>query len=261
MGKTRSLLSLSVAALALSAVTAAAADLPFKAPMMAPVQVFDWSGWYAGIGLGGSWSNSNWTNPNGPGQFNVSFDQALAAVHGGAQYQFGGFGNVGLVMGYEYSGNFALDGYGDGGLCNGNPNRICRAKIESLYTIGGKLGLAWDRFMLYGTGGWAGGNVTSRSNNLVLAIVDSQTKQWQNGWYVGGGVDYAFFHTAGTDWIVGVDYKHIELDTTFHGVSNAPGNLDRNISADSDQLLGRLTVKFQGPLWPFTSATLVSARY
>jgi hypothetical protein len=36
---------------------------------------------------------------------------------------------------------------------------------------------------------------------------------------------------------------------------------DRNVKVDSDQLMARLTVKFQGPLWPFASAAPVSARY
>jgi outer membrane immunogenic protein len=261
MAKTASILSLAGAALALSVAGAAAADLPYKAPMMAPVQTFDWSGWFVGAGLGGSWSDSTWTSPFGLGQFNTSFDSAIAAFHGGAQYQFGGFGlGSGLVVGYEYSGNFSMDDGGAGTVCP-NPGLTCRAKIESLYTIGGKLGLAWDRFMLYGTGGWAGANVTTRTSiNPGGAFVD-QTKQWQNGWYVGGGLDYAFYHTAGTDWILGVDYKHIELDDVYHGTFNIPAPGDRNVQVDSDQVLARLTVKFQGPLWPFASAAPVSARY
>jgi outer membrane immunogenic protein len=263
MAKTTSILSLAGAALAFSVAGAAAADLPYKAPMMAPVQAFDWSGYYAGVGIGGSWGDSNWTNPFGPGAFGVSFDSAVAGLHGGAQYQFGGFGlGGGLVVGYEYSASFAMDGFNGNTSCNGNPALNCQAKIESLHTIGGKLGLAWDRFMLYGTGGWAGANVATRAVTVPGGVIDDQTKQWQNGWYVGGGLDYAFYHTAGTDWIIGVDYKHIELDDVYHGVTNIPavGN-DRNVKVDADQLMGRLTVKFQGPLWPFASAAPVSARY
>ena len=37
--------------------------------------------------------------------------------------------------------------------------------------------------------------------------------------------------------------------------------VDRTIAPTSDQLLARLTVKFQGPLWPFASAAPVAARY
>ncbi|MGE0752787.1 MAG: outer membrane protein [Variibacter sp.] len=264
MAKTTSILSLAGAALAFSVAGAAAADLPVKAPMMAPIQAFDWSGYYAGVGIGGQWSDFDWVYVNGatPNPRTQSRDRAVYELHGGAQYQFGGLGWGGLVVGYEYSGTFDMDSHGtDGAVC---PNVAfnCQVKMESLFTIGGKLGLAWDRFMLYGQGGWAGAYV--RTNGVVPAtgVIFEQTKQWHNGWYVGGGLDYAFYHTAGTDWIIGVDYKHVELDTVYHQVT--PGNvtiLDRNITPTSDQLLARLTVKFQGPLWPFASAAPVAARY
>jgi outer membrane immunogenic protein len=263
MAKTTSLLSLAGAALALSVVGASAADLPYKAPMMAPVQTFDWSGWFVGAGIGGSWSDFDWaftapvatTTPNP-----VRHDQSVVGFHGGAQYQFGGLGfGSGLVVGYEYSGTFNMDGFGSGGSLCPNPIFTCQSRIESLYTIGGKLGLAWDRFMLYGTGGWAGGNVQTNGRAVVGGALVEQTKFWHNGWHAGGGLDYAFFHTAGTDWILGVDYKHVELDTVLHTDTNV-GGAPRNITPTSDILMARLTVKFQGPLWPFASAAPVSAR-
>lgn len=264
MAKTTSILSLAGAALALSVAGASAADLPVKAPMMAPVQVYDWSGWYAGVGLGGSWSEFDWVylNGNTPAPRRVERDDPRAELHGGAQYQFGGFGWGGLVVGYEYSASFSMDSYGRQGSTCPNPAFICQAKLENIYTIGGKLGLAWDRFMLYGTGGYAGGNVTTQGLPVAGGFPVEHTKNWHNGWYVGGGLDYSFYRTAGTDWILGVDYKHVELDTVFHGVT--PGNInpdtDRNITPTSDVLLGRLTVKFQGPLWPFSGGA-VAARY
>ncbi|MGE0523505.1 MAG: outer membrane protein [Variibacter sp.] len=263
MAKTTSVLSLAGAALALSIASASAADLPVKAPMMAPVQTFDWSGWFAGVGIGGSWNDLGWIYRGGtvPNRNPVRNDNMVAGLHGGAQYQFGGLGfGGGLVIGYEYGANFSTDDYGAGSACP-NPAFNCKAKIESLYTIGGKLGLAWDRFMLYGTGGWAGANVTTRTDSNPGNVIFDQTRQWHNGWYVGGGLDYAFFHTAGTDWILGVDYKHVELDGVVHMETNVPGAQDRRITPDSDILMARLTVKFQGPLWPFASAAPVSARY
>jgi outer membrane immunogenic protein len=265
VGKT-TILTLAGAALALSVAGASAADLPYKAPMMAPVQAFDWSGWYAGVGLGGSWNDFDWVYGNGfvPAPNPVKHDQSMVGFHGGAQYQFGGLGfGSGLVVGYEYTGSFAMDGFGGGSVCPFPGPLTCQAKIENLYTIGGKLGLAWDRFMIYGTGGWAGGNVQTHEIIDATGAIQFATKQWHNGWFVGGGLDYAFYHTAGTDWIIGVDYKHVELDTVYHSVAPAIVSplVDRNVTPTSDILMARLTVKFQGPLWPFASAAPVSARY
>ncbi len=259
MIKAVSALSLAGAALAFSIAGAAAADLPVKAPYAAPAPAYDWSGWFAGAGIGGSWNDLGWVftaNGSTPNGNPVRSDQAIAAFHGGAQYQFNTFGFGGLVLGYEYSASLPLETNWGNSLCP-NPAFACQARLQSLYTIGGKLGIAFNQFMLYGSGGWAGGNV--QTNATSGALVD-YTKQWHTGWYVGGGLDYAFFQTAGTDWILGVDYKHVELDTRFHQSFRLPGIDDRNITPTSDQLLARLTVKFKGPLWPFGGGP-VAARY
>ena len=55
--------------------TAFAADMPVKAPSPAPVPVYNWSGWYAGVNLGASFGNVK-TDYNGtPGTITVSFNE------------------------------------------------------------------------------------------------------------------------------------------------------------------------------------------
>jgi outer membrane immunogenic protein len=57
-------LGISVLALAGSTFTAAAADLgrPIgKAPVMAPPVIFNWTGFYVGVGLGARWDENTWT--------------------------------------------------------------------------------------------------------------------------------------------------------------------------------------------------------
>src|SRR5271155_4935149 len=72
--------------------SALAADLPMKAPPMAPPP-FDWGGLYVGGSMGWFGSHSNWqyTNP-GPATlqpFSINASDFAFGVHGGAQWQFG----------------------------------------------------------------------------------------------------------------------------------------------------------------------------
>jgi outer membrane immunogenic protein len=247
MKKMVSVLALAGASLGISAAAALAADLPVKAPMMVPAQSFDWSGWYAGAGIGGSWNDLGWTyvsNGANPAPNPIRSDQAVVAFHGGEQYQLTSLGGLGgLVIGYEYSLSMPLETNWGNSSCP-NPAFRCEARLQNLQTVGAKLGLTWDRFMLYGTGGWAAGSVLSVEDD---GAVREQTQRWHNGWFVGGGLDYAFYHTPGTDWILGVDYKHVELDGRLHLSTRFPGIDDRTVDVSSDQLLARLTVKLNGP--------------
>jgi len=42
--------------------TASAADMAVKALPLAPAPIATWTGFYAGIGLGGKWSDSDWNS-------------------------------------------------------------------------------------------------------------------------------------------------------------------------------------------------------
>jgi outer membrane immunogenic protein len=282
MAKAGSTLTVAAALLAGSMAAASAADLPVKAPMVAPVvAAYDWSGWYAGVGVGGLWGDSRWRDPFGlplsllsfvAPQTN-SFDSAMVGVHGGYQWHFKTWQNGGIVVGMEYSSNFSLnDNFNGGTACPRPigfgfvPATTCQTKIDNVHTVGGKLGFTWDRFMLYGQGGWAGGNVLTRTISPVTGLPFDpifgipQTKAWHNGWYAGGGIDWVFYQTRGTDWIIGVDYKHFDLGSLTHNTAlSVPFPfIGRNVDVEADQIMARLTVKLNGPYWLWGSAPVVA---
>src|SRR5690349_17981147 len=75
--------------------TANAADLPpapapYKAPIMAPVPAYNWTGLYFGASLGGEWEtiDGNFVNPP-PASWSVANSRGLWDGHIGAQYQWG----------------------------------------------------------------------------------------------------------------------------------------------------------------------------
>jgi Outer membrane protein beta-barrel domain len=99
----------------------------------------------------------------------------------GANYQLGS-----LVFGVEADGDWAdASGFGTltaTSLCIGG----CLTKNTWLSTVRGRVGYAFDRFLIYGTAGAALGNVRANFSNDP---VSSATKA---GWTVGAGVEVGF---------------------------------------------------------------------
>lgn len=144
---------LSSAALLVGAAAASAADLParnvYKAPIAAPA--FSWTGIYIGGNVGYGWGRTRGTAATtptigglpGPGQFDL--DGIVGGGQIGANYQIANW-----VLGIEadYQGS-SVDGSGTLGAVTDS------AKVERFGTVRGRLGYAWDRWMVYGTGGYA----------------------------------------------------------------------------------------------------------
>ena len=270
MGKAGFKLTATAAMLAGSMTAAAAADMPVKAPMFAPVvAAYDWSGWYAGVGIGGLWGDSTFAYPLDPARaasYAVPFEQAMLGTHGGYQWQFRTGQSVGIVLGMEYGASFNLSEFRDGTDCTpvgGAVALTCQTRLESLYTIGGKLGFAWDRFMLYGSGGWAGGVVNTREMDTATTLTVNGTHAWHSGWYAGAGIDYVFYQTKGSDWILGVEYQHVDFsDAVRHFVGTAPvGIATRDVDLTADYVRAKLTVKLNGPYGLFGGGGPVVAKY
>src|SRR3954454_20762180 len=156
----------SVGLAAMIAGPAMAADMPLKAPPPPPVAYYNWSGAYIGFNAGGIWSQVDQAFPNplllgntGPGSgnnFSTSQSSGIYGFHAGAQWQWGAW-----VLGAET----ALSGCFKECISQTNapdpvppfatPDRFQQNKITNLFTVGGRLGYAWDRFLLFGSGGYA----------------------------------------------------------------------------------------------------------
>ena len=169
----KKLLLLSLAALALTAGAASAADLPNRKQAPAPYVAapsYNWSGSYIGINAGygfGSFSGaagSQFKNPSnfvGGGQ--IGYNQQLANK---------------VVVGVE--GDFDYSG-----LQGKASSAGAKARLDTLGTVRGRVGYAFDRVMPYVTAGYAGGN------EKVTLPGSTNSSGWRNGYAVGAGVDYA----------------------------------------------------------------------
>jgi outer membrane immunogenic protein len=202
-------------ALALAAGSAQAADLPSrKGPPPAylpPPPMFTWTGFYVGLNLGGGWrdtnnNNNNWGWGGGWGGWGNNNNNSGGVVGGGQigyNYQFSPW----LVLGLEtdFQGTSIGSGGGNGGGWWGGFGGAGSQRIPWFGTVRGRLGITpFDpHFMIYGTGGFAYGEV--RHDGLFLGSW-SRTK---TGWTAGGGVEWAFL----PNWSAKVEYLYTDLSS------------------------------------------------
>lgn len=86
-----------------------------------------------------------------------------------------------------------------------------RCSIEGSFR--GRIGWAWNRFLLYGTGGIAFADVTNDYGESFCfgggcsgLNFDSRTRTLV-GWTAGGGIEYAFT----PNWLFGVEYRYTDF--------------------------------------------------
>jgi outer membrane immunogenic protein len=125
--------------------------------------------------------------------------------------------------------------------------------MSGVSTVGGRAGWATGDWLFFGQGGWAAGKVESQLRTVGGPLFDSaNNSDYRNGWYAGGGVNYAIYKSALMDVILGADYRHIDLRTNFQASSfdgflgSPPGVNGRNIGATADQVRFSVSLKTNG---------------
>jgi outer membrane immunogenic protein len=205
----RGLLLLSTALSLVAASSAFAADLPVKAPY-APAYVPTWTGFYAGVNLGGGWADTG----AGTGD--------LSGVVGGGQ------------LGYNWqAGQFVFGIEGDfQGSSQKKSDTVAtivgtgtvEQKLPWFATVRGRLGYAPGPVMFYVTGGAAWVNYELSGSAGGLTVSDNTT---QSAWTVGGGVEWMFL----PHWSTKVEYLYVDTgdkDVTLFGAT-ATGRAKDNI--------------------------------
>jgi outer membrane immunogenic protein len=221
--------------------TGAVAD-GYGAPASSYAPLYNWSGLYLGINAGAGWGHIDGNLPSAPGfPFNVGdLDTRFVwGGHVGYQHQMGRwvFGVEGGYMSSPknpWASNPAGPGCGNVFPCQG--------RMTDISQVGGRLGYAFDRWMVYGTGGWAQVGVGTRS-----AVGIEVASSHQDGWFIGGGTEYALTKNV----IIGAEYLHYDFngDTQNTILGTNPGGVCplfcvRRIDADADVVRARLTFKF-----------------
>ena len=212
---------LTFAAVAGFAGAASAADIyqpppPISSPIYAPAPAFSWTGFYLGVQGGYDWNRS----------VTVSTSCCTANINGGIAGIYGGYNwqtPSNWVFGVEGSINYDWARGPVVGVPAGD-----FGEVDWKGFVKGRLGYAWDRFMIYATAGGA----VAPLKNVGTNPTDVQTRL---GWTVGGGVEMAI-----TDNVVArLDYAYSDFGTYAFTTPVAFTATNK-----SSTLMGGIAIKF-----------------
>jgi len=215
---------------------ASAADLPRKAPPAPPPPpVYSWTGCYVGVNAGAAWSHAEFTTTLDPGtHFSVPANLAAVGAAGTGSASDTGFIGGGQAGCNWQTGSFVFGLEGDiNGLTpnaevtgnslppiNARPGTVTNSVETSwLATVRPRVGFAFDRSLIYVTGGVAFAHfkyTETYSEPTFPAFGTSEVSQTKTGWTIGGGWEYAFtnnwsakaeylyarFGSIGNDWLM-----------------------------------------------------------
>jgi iron complex outermembrane recepter protein len=214
-----------------------AAEPPAPILTKAPAPAgWNWTGLYLGLNGGYSFGGSDWTDGvtgGSTGNFNTSgfvFGGTL-----GGNYQVGPW-----VFGVEADDDWSdVSGFGTftaTSLCAGG----CLTKNNWLATVRGRVGYAFDRFLVYGTGGAAFGDVRAGFSN------DPVTDASGTGWAAGAGIEVA----VASNWTAKAEYLFVDLPngscTANCAIQNPSGPpLVPNVAVKFNESIVRLGINYK----------------
>ncbi len=236
----RNILFAGVALSSLFAGSAMAADLPVRAPVYKGpppvVVVYNWSGFYIGGNIGGAWgrsdTNSSLTNVdcgalvcyidsvvadiNNQAAQRLSASAFTGGFQAGFNAQFGSFvGGVEVdINSFRLSGSNVKSAYFTGfpgpGLA---PTYTDSFSTSWLLTARGRLGVAANNWLFYGTAGLAATNLgydhtytEGTFGGSSSGTESSNASGTKYGYAVGGGVEYGF-----GNWSVKGEYLYVHF--------------------------------------------------
>ena len=208
--------------------TAAAADMPLKAPPPA-VAAFSWTGCYVGVNGGYGWGRNHSNLVASPDAASQAFwNPALTA--GALPSSYGYTDSGGLAGGQfgcnQQTGNIVV-GFEtdvDWAQVSGSQNRTTAGIagfVPGFFSSGSNL--QWfgttrarvgftpaDHWLIYGTGGLAYGGVSYNTSLAFPTTNDFQaisTTRTEVGWTIGAGAEWAFNNS----WTVKAEYLYVDL--------------------------------------------------
>ncbi len=200
-------------ALCLASGVALAADLPNEKgpPVYAPPPhppAFSWSGVYLGGQVGYGWGTADpydtFEDISLPG---LAQSGVVGGVHIGYNYQVAQF-----VFGLEGDVNGSSETDSN---TFGDVNYTLRKNVDA--SIRGRIGYAFDRVLIYATGGGAYGNF--HTSYAEGGDYDSFNNS-RIGWTAGGGIEYAIDN----NWSVRAEYRYTDYGNINNFLANTVGD-------------------------------------
>ncbi|HEX4238096.1 MAG TPA: outer membrane beta-barrel protein [Xanthobacteraceae bacterium] len=180
----------------------------FKWPT-APAPVagrYNWSSFYIGLNAGGAFGVNTVTASDGGGSASVKEPGFLGGAQVGANYQTGP-----VVWGFEADYDASTQNKSlPAGVLTGSTS-----ETPWFATLRGRVGMAFDRTLVYGTAGGAAGEL--RSIATIPAGTTSTTVTYGT-WTAGGGVEYGITDNLSAR----VEYLYLDKGHIATGVIGPP---------------------------------------
>lgn len=203
------------AAISLGTLQAASgADLPVKAPIMAPP--VSWTGCYIGVAGGGAWGRSRHDNSAGPITDDFNLSGGIIGGTLGCNYQFDPIWVVGLETDFSWTNKKGSAG----DIPPFNTAFSSETKEKWLGTVRGRLGGTWGNELLYVTGGFAYASAEITVTGPGAEASESKTR---TGWTVGGGWEHRFTPNLSAK----IEYLYVDLGDTAYFNPPPTGFADR----------------------------------
>jgi outer membrane immunogenic protein len=205
--------------------TAAAADLPVRAPVgvaRSMATYYDWSGFYLGAHVGGAWGNITYSDVTNTSTFGGAvpgnaFTQKTSGFIGGGQ------------IGYNWQFNpwvLGIEGKFSGSTLKGTTTNFVDDSFTNetnfLMLITGRLGFAVDNWLFYGKGGFAGVNrkvSVSDIGTVSPGVGSGSATSFHTGWTAGAGIEYGLTR----NWILGIEYDHVDVGSQNYELDGTDG--------------------------------------
>jgi outer membrane immunogenic protein len=208
-------------------------------PTTANATPFIWSGFYiggnAGVGFGGDSTSVDLEGFNyfaanpAPGEITkVGDDEAFI---GGSQIGYNhAFGNLVAGIEADLSGfDFQAAKIPASSRADWGSDTRVSVEMNWLATVRGRLGVAMDRWLIYGTGGVAFSDGVYRNNDFCNTappcgggLLDAKGDM-DTGWTVGGGAEFAWM----ANWTAKAEYLFVRFDgEDYSGTAHYPAPRD-----------------------------------
>ncbi|AHB48192.1 porin [Hyphomicrobium nitrativorans NL23] len=192
-------------------------------PAMADDAPFNWTGFYAGVHLGGLADLSEVSDPLGRSLFGnpIHASGAFGGAQAGYTYQSGI-----VVYGLDADVSFPrVEGTGTCSALSGSfVNANCVTDIDAFGTLAARLGLALGasgRTVIYGKAGaaWYAGGLDQATNDMTegaagntFTVRSDDRSRW--GWTLGFGADYALSRS----WFLNAEYGYAKFGNRSVGL-------------------------------------------
>jgi outer membrane receptor protein involved in Fe transport/opacity protein-like surface antigen len=167
---------------------------------------YDWSGFYLGLNAGGAFAINTMSASGGGGSASVKEPGFLGGAQVGANYQTGP-----MVWGFEADYDASTQNKSlPAGVLTGSTSQT-----PWFATLRGRVGMAFDRTLVYGTAGGAAGELRSIA---AIPVGTTSTTVTYGTWTAGGGVEYGITDNLSAR----VEYLRLDKGHIATGVIGPP---------------------------------------